>query len=427
MKQKVKRMAALLLAVAVLFSLTACQTRSATQTADSTETTNESSDVYHIIGISVYSSTDPLLSMFVDYYKNYIAASFPVEFLVSESLSSTEEEIAFMEEVKAAGGEAIISFYGQDLEQIVAACEELELYYVKGAATLSDEEYEAIKDNDWFLGVIGAGDDEEYMAGYEMAATFAQSGATSFVIGTGGAGNGENYMHVLRVCGMLDALQEVLGVTYSSSTEELAEANELTVVETNLADVTIVLSPGYLDISAGEENLTKAFADGDFDAFLAVAGVNAVEDLLLEKIASSEKELLVGVIDCFSEENYEAVEKRDANGTSLINYVKGRYASMVAPAFVAAFNAMEGDLALVKPDGEAFRLYQTYWTADGEAAFVELYSLTIGMFENAYSSEDLMQVIGAYNPDATYADFAALTAASDIASVYERLGIDAHE
>ncbi len=424
-----KRVVSLFLMCLLLFSLIGCSTKSSsadsnTTNAQETEASTESADVYHTIGIAVYSSTDPMLSMFINYYQNYISASFPVEFLVSESLSSTEDEIAFIAEVKEQGGEGIISFFGQNLEQVVAACEEYEMYYVLGATSLSDDEYEAVKDNDWFLGVIGPDSDEEFTSGYEMAQAFIEGGATSFLIGSGGAGNGDNYMHVTRVCGMLSALEEAFDLSFEASIEELAEADALTYVSTGREDVVIVISPGYLDVENGVANLTQAFSQEDYDAFLAVAGVNAVQELLEEEIASSERVLFVGVIDCFSEENYDAVESIDANGNSLINYVKGRYASMVAPAFVALFNAMEGDLDVVKPDGEAFRLYQTYWTAESEAEFVELYSLTIGVIENAYSSEDLMHVIKAYNADATYEAFAELTQASDLESVYARLGLE---
>lgn len=94
---------------------------------------------------------------------------------------------------------------------------------------------------------------------------------------------------------------------------------------------------------------------------------------------------------------------------------------MVAPAFVELFNAMEGDVDLVNPDGEAFRIYQTYWTAASEAEYAELFGYTQSIYENAYSAADMMSVIRSYNADATYDEFVELAESSDIESVRARL------
>ena len=37
-------------------------------------------EVYHTIGVAVFSPDDPEMSMFFNYYRNYIAESFPVQF-----------------------------------------------------------------------------------------------------------------------------------------------------------------------------------------------------------------------------------------------------------------------------------------------------------------------------------------------------------
>ena len=66
----------------------------------------------HKIGISVFSPSDPELSMFCDYYRDYIAESFPVEFLVSDTLNSAEDEIEFINEMKEQGVEDIQELIG---------------------------------------------------------------------------------------------------------------------------------------------------------------------------------------------------------------------------------------------------------------------------------------------------------------------------
>ena len=413
MKKRYVKAVSLILALGlILMSLAACGSSS----SGSSDTSD--SEILYTIGVAVYDSSDPEMGIYYSYYHEYIEESFPVDFLLSDTLSSTDDVIAFIEEVKEQGGSGIIAFYAPDLEAIVEACEENEMYIVLGSSSISDEEYEAVKDNEYFLGVIGPDEEEEYNAGVEMAENFIDGGAESFLILSGGSADEENYMHYTRTVGMLETLESELGMEYPSSAEELAATDEVVVVETG--DYAVIVVPGYLDYT-GYDLFKDAIDDYDFDAILAACGVSDVLDELKEEIKTSEKLTLVGVIDCFSTENYDAFETTDANGNSLINYVKGKYSSMVAPAFVAMFNALSGYMDLVKPDGEAFRLYQTYWTAASEEEYAELYGYTQSLFENAYSASDLMEVMGVYNEDATYEAFAELTQSTDVDSVMSRI------
>lgn len=94
---------------------------------------------------------------------------------------------------------------------------------------------------------------------------------------------------------------------------------------------------------------------------------------------------------------------------------------MAGPAFAALYNAMSGDLDVTRPDGTAFRLYQGFWSATSPEEFLELYGYTTGIYENAYSCADLMQVIRAYHSTADFETFRALTQAYDVESVKTRI------
>ena len=412
-KKTVKPLSLILVSVLVFAGLCACKGTGTSGSSDS--------DVLYKIGVAVYDSSDPEMGIFYSYYHEYIEESFPVEFFLSGSLSSSEDVISFVEEAKEEGAGGIIAFYAPDLEEIAAACEENEVYLVLGSSSISDEEYEAVKDNEYFLGVIGPDSDEEYNAGADMALNFISEGAESFLILTGGAGDQVNYMHYTRALGMLETLESELGLELSISAEELAQVNSVTEVETG-SDITIVISPGYLDLEEGADNLETVLEAYDFDAVLSVSGVTSVLDELAKEVETSEKITYVGIIDCFSTENYEAFETTDANGNSLINYIKGKFSSMAAPAFAAVFNAMSGGIEVVKPNGEAFRIYQEYWTAAGEAEYAKLYGYTQSIYKNAYSAADLMNVIKVYNEDASYEAFEELAQSCDIDSVMERIG-----
>lgn len=414
MKKRTKHVCCLLLALVLSALCAGCGWGRAGVQDDPVET--------YTIGLAVYDRTGPEILMYCDYYRNYIAESFPVEFIISDALESPEDEARFIRSAKEQGAKGVISFMGLDVPKVLEVCAEEEVYYVMASGTIEDDIYETVKDDPWFLGCIGPSLEEEYSAGSDMAEYFAGEGAKSFLIVSSGSWNKSNVMHYTRTVGMLTALRDYFGLTYSEDIETLAAVAELTTLETGREDVTITISPGWLQEESNIETLERAFTEGDYDALLGAVGLTEVLDVIQAEIASKGSGILVGLVNCFSEENYQAVERKDAAGESLVNYVKGKYASMVAPAFVAMYNALEGDLDVIKPDGEAFRLYQGYWTAASEEEYVELYGYTQSIYENAYSSIDLMQVIKAYNEDAGFAQFKALTEACDIDSVRARIG-----
>lgn len=95
----------------------------------------EDDNIQHIIGVAVYDQENAEMRMFMNYYKNYITQGFPVKFYFSEKLDNSQDEEEFIHGMKEEGAEGIISFYAQDLQGAVAACEEEELYYIAGSGT----------------------------------------------------------------------------------------------------------------------------------------------------------------------------------------------------------------------------------------------------------------------------------------------------
>ena len=94
---------------------------------------------------------------------------------------------------------------------------------------------------------------------------------------------------------------------------------------------------------------------------------------------------------------------------------------MAGPAFAMIYNAITGASDAVKENGAAVRLYQNLWTAKSEEEYIELYGYATGIYENAYSCDDLIQVIRQFNEDADPQSFKELTEASDLESAKERI------
>ena len=93
---------------------------------------------------------------------------------------------------------------------------------------------------------------------------------------------------------------------------------------------------------------------------------------------------------------------------------------MAGPAFVVMVNAITGDVDANSADNGSVRLYQGFWKAETRKEFLKLYGYTTGIYENAYSCEDLMQVMKVYNEDTTPEDLKALTEAYTAEDVKER-------
>lgn len=377
----------------------------------------------HTIGVVVYDPDSAEMEMFADYYRDYIEEGFPVKFLFSGKVADAEAEKSFIEEAKAEGAEGIISFVGytDGLQDIIKTCEEEEIYYALGSNTVSDENYEAIKDNPWYLGSVGPDLEAVYEAGCDMTEFFLDKDAENIVIMSGGASAG-NALHKMRTQGMLDTLEEKAGLVLTGDSDKLSATDEMTELTDEDGNLHVTICPGYTEMDgAGLDNLEAAFAAGDCDTVMSAFHVSTYLDRISAKEKEQDSNIMVGAIDSFSEQNFEIFKEKDAFGNAPIDYVRGKYASMAGPAFAMIYNAITGTPDAVEENGEAVRLYQNLWAAKSEEEYIELYGYATGIYENAYSCDDLMQVIGQFSEDANPESFRELTEASDLESAKERI------
>lgn len=377
----------------------------------------------HTIGVVVYDPDSAEMEMFADYYRDYIEEGFPVKFLFSGKVADAEAEKSFIEEAKAEGAEGIISFVGytDGLQDIIKTCEEEEIYYALGSNTVSDENYEAIKDNPWYLGSVGPDLEAVYEAGCDMTEFFLDKDAENIVIMSGGASAG-NALHKMRTQGMLDTLEEKAGLVLTGDSDKLSATDEMIELTDEDGNLHVTICPGYTEMDgAGLDNLEAAFAAGDCDTVMSAFHVSTYLDRISAKEKEQDSNIMVGAIDSFSEQNFEIFKEKDAFGNAPIDYVRGKYASMAGPAFAMIYNAITGTPDAVEENGEAVRLYQNLWAAKSEEEYIELYGYATGIYENAYSCDDLMQVIGQFSEDANPESFRELTEASDLESAKERI------
>lgn len=270
------------------------------------------------------------------------------------------------------------------------------------------------------MGSVGPDLEAVYEAGCDMTEFFLDKGAGNIVIMSGGASVG-NRLHQVRSWGMLNTLEEKAGLVLPESAEELSKTDKTTELTDKDGMVHVTICPGYTEGGNGLKNLEAVLSSGNCNTLMSAFHVSTY----LDKISAKEKEqnsnIMVGAIDSFSEQNFEIFKEKDSFGNAPIDYVRGKYASMAGPAFAMIYNAITGSADAVKEDGEAVRLYQDLWTAKSEEEYIELYGYATGIYENAYSCDDLMEVIRQFDADTDPQKFKELTEASDLESVKERI------
>ena len=216
-----------------------------------------------------------------------------------------------------------------------------------------------------------------------------------------------NEMHRLRTIGILNKLQEAYGLSYEKSVEELVNTQDTEEIETG-SDIKITLVPGYPKDHL-DEKLAAPLNTGEYNVILSVVSASDFIKVIDAYEEENSTDVLLGSIDCFTEDTYEMFNKKGYNGKERIDYLVGKYGAIVAPSFVAMKNALEGFAEDYREDGSAFRLQQSFWTADSVDEFNKQYVLSIGMYDNTYSVEDMMGVLKSYTPETNFEEFQKFT------------------
>ena len=361
-----------------------------------------------IIAVATYDRQDPEVRAFQNYYENYISECFPVDFLYPGSISSAEDEADFVDRVITAGAKGIISFITYDLESTLETCQKSGVYYMMGSGSIPKEDFEKVKTNPYFLGVIGPSEEMEQNAGADMTSFFMKKQAeadtpSGYLVLSGGT-KYNNSMHTYRT----EAMLETLGFSPAQ-----AAVTEPAVLENENGKVCII--PGYPQEEAAVSALKEQLNTGEYSVILSCCTVVNLLDTIKEARETTGIDIQTGTVDCFTSENLDAVHD------GLLQYVTGKYSSLLGPSFAVMYNAVTGHADLYRnEDGTAFSIAQGFWTADSPEAYEELYGLTTGIYVNAYNADDLSKVINEITPDADMEDLIHLAEAYSVEDVKAR-------
>ncbi|MCQ2500671.1 MAG: hypothetical protein MJ117_04910 [Lachnospiraceae bacterium] len=412
-----KKKVAVLLVAAMTLGLVACgssadqaenQTEDAAVQTEAAEETVEGNNELHKIGVMVYNLTDEEVLDRKKYLEGYIEDCFDVDFIYSAAIESEEDALTFIQNVADAGAEGIISFNTHDIEKEVELCEANEIYYMMGSETIHEDKFNAVCDNPWFLGVVGPGEEAEYNAGVEMAQYFLdQDYGKNYFILLGGAPIG-NEMHRQRAMGILDTFAASAGVEFPEETEAISASGEITHLE--IGEYTLCLVPGYVQIPDVAEKAAAEYAEDQYDCVISVYNGSVLADEL--------KGAHVGIVDCFSEQNMLYFNNDQ------LDYVTGKYGSIIGPSFAAMYNAITGHADMLREDGKAFQITQGFWTSTDKEDYEKKYMVASSVEIQAYNYEDLRNVCVEFNENATLDDLKALAEAYTYEDVCARRGIE---
>ncbi len=376
-----KKTVAILLAAILLLGLAGCAG-------------SQQEQEVHKIGVIVYNLGDEEVVGFREYLQGYIEKNFEmVHFVYSGSISSAEQEMAFIQSAIDEGVEGFMSFLTYDLAAEVALCEKNGVYYMLASGTVDDDKFASVENNPWFLGAFGPGMEKERTLGADMAEHFIRDHPSKrYFILSGGASLG-NDMHLQRTIGILETLLSQPGVTFTGSVSLFAQSTRVTSFSTD--DFTITVCPGYIGTDTAAFNAARdTLSTGSYDAALSVLPPAEVVNYLGTAV--------LGVVDSFNERNFQLF----ANGK--MDYLAGKYSSVIGPAFVLMLNAVTGHAEDFRDNGKAVNVTQCMWIAESAEEYNNKYALSSSKTMNAYDFSDLSRVCRLFNPDATLSELVAL-------------------
>ena len=322
------------------------------------------------------------------YYEDYIAQNYDVTFTYTEQLADAAAEKSAIEKFAAQGYDAILSLAASDRVTQIETCAEYGLYYAVVSGMLDDAQFEAFKDNEYFVGQIGPSMDTEFEAGYAMGQYFAEQGAKT--VGIYGAFI-PNPMHVYRTAGVLAGL----GCTYGGASDKDGIAGQL------FGDQGVDMSK----VECGDTQIIgyfQGFGDTTFDELFAIIGQQPDAFLSVGMATTFFADALNGAnipysdIDSFTSGNAANM----ADGTLV--YLAGKYSSSIGPIFAATLNAVSGK-PIRDAEGNALSISQGYLVATDSETFDSIFNGDKG--DSPIFSKDLLDtVIG----EVSYDDFVKL-------------------
>lgn len=331
---------------------------------------------------------DPSAEQFlaVKSYFDYLETKINLDFIYSEAIGNAEGELAFIESCAAAGAKAIIGYFNVARVASVQLCIDKGMYYF-GVAE-EPTVYDAFKDNPMYLGGW-YNETQNYDAGHDMAQALIDAGCKRLVYVSGGRDYGVQ-MFIDRSKGFMDAIAEAQ-----------AAGKDVELV----ADV-----GGWPELGTYKPAQDAAVQTG-FDGLGCSFGAATWYQALLN--AGMTDSVKIAAIDAFSDLTKNAWN----NGQMVCTPIETT--SMFGAGIPLLLNALAGDGDVTRMDGKAPRISISWWVIKSAEDYNAYSDIETGGIW-CWNAEDVLSVVKAVSPDATYQAIADLYGANTIQDVEAR-------
>lgn len=411
-----KKLIALLLALGMVFGLVACSSENPTPSGSATPSPSASESAAPTedpgtegpatdakgrypaetvkIGFVNYDTSAEQAIVLGDYF-DYLSNYLNFEIMWSESISSAEEELDFIDACAAAGCKAVIGYYNVSNEQALLKCAENGMYYWGQG---DNPAFDAYLDNEYYIGSFSAGE-ADYNYGYGCIEMLVEAGAHKIAGVSGGARFGVE-MFIKRWQGAMDAIEHFQSEGYDielvyevqgfPGTDGTFEAGQSAVLDNPEIDGLFSSLSALMWISPMQEAGRFGYDAGDKRIIVAAAG----ETMSEAAIGMFGAGFYVGT----------ATEVIDMFGLSI-------------PMIL---NAVDGHAADQRVDGKALRVPVGWWKVTNVEDAGYYGSVQGGDNGWVFDKDDVMSLLYAYNPDLTTDDFGALYTAVTAAEIQAR-------
>ncbi len=415
---KAKRWVSYILTAAMSVSLAACS--SSGEASDSGSTTAQtgeavsSSENHETFKIAVLElQLNDESTNRAEYFNDYIGPKYNCEFMFSEACDDLDSAMTFIENAASSGCDAVINYYsGGNTEQLVQLCQEYGMYYVEnaGRSDTNDACYQAGYDN--FGGGFQADQaDTGRLFREYLLETMDPSKEHNFIIATGGAYQG-NVLQTEISTNMLEAIQELYGLTYESTLEELITSAS-PVEAVNDKGIAIYCYPGGPNASGWLEGISAALQTGKYDyLLLAPQTLGNVGTAVSEVEEALDKDITVIGFGALGDALNNAFNTTDKFGNTTVSMSTIKFTSLVsAMAFSKVYNMLTGYSEVTKADnGEpavlTFRMEavtsadqlaeMSGWDTDGKwVADYDIVDSFLGMYNEGLTAEQVQERINA--------------------------------
>lgn len=293
---------------------------------------------------------------------------FTVDFTTTDSSSA---EVSAINTYASKGYRGILLFSDDDLVASIQAAASKKMYIVYPTGQPTEEQYEQVKDNLYYLGSVAPVSDTEFQAGYDMAKFFTEEKQQKNFTLFGGATAYGSDMHIQRLAGILTRLCEEESTSYDGVRDRAALVAKIAGVGVDPAKFKseVYRVTGYMDgfvfNDAFTTKLTNSMEAGG--TCILTVGAGDVVTRIAYGITSANGKIgsfLSGGVDAITEEYTECFDLG-------YTYDCGKYASAMAPGLILMLAALDGR-RITDSDGKAPRIGMNYWIATGRERLEEM-------------------------------------------------------